>query len=79
MRDQESLRALSSSGDGPTAEGINGSGDPAEFLITCRLCARNLERIRPILDGVGCRYSIARLLKKRPGRGAAAVPIRVVL
>lgn len=66
MRDQENLRTLSSSGDGPTAEGINGSGDPAEFLLTCRLCAKNLERIRPLLDGVGCRYSVARLLKSVP-------------
>lgn len=66
MRDQENLRTLSSSGDGPTAEGINGSGDPAEFLLTCRLCAKNLERIRSLLDGVGCRYSVARLLKSVP-------------
>lgn len=66
MRDQENLRALSSSGDGPTAEGINGSGDPAEFLLTCRLCAKNLDRIRPFLDGGGCRYSVARLLKNVP-------------
>lgn len=51
MRKQENLRILSSSGDAPTAEGINGSGDPAEFPLTRRLCGKDLERIRPILVG----------------------------
>ena len=66
MKDQENLRVLSSSRGGSTEEGMGVSGDPAEFVLTCSLHSKDLERLRPLLDGVGCRYSIARLLKNVP-------------
>lgn len=50
---------------GQTMVAESGEGQ-AEYTLTCNLCANDLERIRLLLDGVGCRYFVARSLKNVP-------------
>lgn len=40
--------------------------EPSEYILTCNLSAKDLDRIKPLLDGTGCGYSIARSLKNIP-------------
>ena len=47
-----------------SGEGL--SREPPEYRLTCDLNRKALEWIRPLLEGAGCRYSIARFLRNVP-------------
>lgn len=48
------------------AADMEASEEQAEYILTCNLCVNDMDRIRLLLDGAGCRYTIARSLKNIP-------------